>query len=213
MTNQTMIDKDKIIKEIEEKQKNILSNLNSESIAVYIFLKNEYAKGKILDNFVFQFVFRTYYRLDNAGLSDGIKRRFFELLDQKQINLETILSELYEIPTLKGKKTVQFSFATKLLHTINSNKPIFALEISRVTNIRPTGSGEAKIHSCIERYDFLEKLYLDMLQDERITNIISEFRLTFKVGDQMMSDTKVLDFIMWSLGKLKDKNKTAYNNG
>jgi len=157
MTTQTMIDKDKIIKEIEEKQKSILSNLNSENMAVYIFLKNEYAKGKILDNFVFQFVFRTYYRLDNAGLSDGIKRRFFELLDQKQINLETILSELYEIPTLKGKKTIQFSFATKLLHTINSNKPIFALEISRVTNIRPTGSGEAKIHSCIERYDFLEK--------------------------------------------------------
>ncbi len=49
MTNQTMIDKDKIIKEIEEKQKSILSNLNSENIAVYIFLKNEYAKGKILN--------------------------------------------------------------------------------------------------------------------------------------------------------------------
>lgn len=205
MTSQTMIDKDKIIKEIEEKQKSILSNLNSENIAVYIFLKNEYAKGKILDNFVFQFVFRAYYRLDNAGLSDGIKRRFFELLDQKQTNLETILSELYEIPTSKGKKTIQFSFATKLLHTINGNKPIFDSGVSRVTNIRPTGSGKAKIHSCIEKYDFLEKLYLDMLQNERITNIISEFRLTFKVDDEMMSDTKVLDFIMWSLGKLKDK--------
>jgi len=200
-----MIDKDKIIKEIEEKQKSILSNLNSENIAVYIFLKNEYAKGKILDNFVFQFVFRAYYRLDNAGLSDGIRRRFFELLDQKQTNLETILSELYEIPTLKGKKTIQFSFATKLLHTINSNKPIFDSGVSRVTNIRLTGSGEPKIHSCIERYDFLEKLYLDMLQDERITNIISEFGLTFKVDGEMMSDTKILDFIMWSLGKLKDK--------
>ena len=55
LTTQTMIDKDKIIKEIEEKQKTILSNLNSENMAVYIFLKNEYAKGKILDNFVFQF--------------------------------------------------------------------------------------------------------------------------------------------------------------
>ena len=31
--------------------------------------------------------------------------------------------------------------------------------------------------------------------------------------DEMMCDTKVLDIIIWSLGKLKDKNKTAYNNG
>lgn len=46
-----------------------------------------------------------------------------------------------------------------------------------------------------------------MLQDERITNIISEFRLTFKVDDEMMCDTKVLDFIMWSLGRLKKKQR------
>ena len=81
-----------IIKKIFEQQDEILSNLNFESIDVYLFLKNEYEKGNILNNFVFQFVFRSYYRLDSAGLSDKIKKHYFELLAGKQTKLERILS-------------------------------------------------------------------------------------------------------------------------
>ena len=195
-----------IIKEIDEKQDDILSKLNFEDIAVYSFLKNEYAKGNILNNLVFQFVFRSYYGLDNAGLSDEIKSRFFELLAQKQTNLELILSELYEIPTLKGKNTIQFSFATKLLHAINNDKPIYDRNVGEIIDKQVEDSSYSKdkrVRSCIEIYNFLEKLYLNMLHDERITNIISKFRSKFKVDDKKISDTKVLDFIMWSLGKLK----------
>jgi len=204
MINQTMIDKNKIIEEIDEKQDDILSNLDFESIAVYSFLKNVYTKGNILNNLVFQFVFRSYYRLDNAGLSDEIKSRFFELLAQKQTNLELFLSELYEIPTLKGENTIQFSFATKLLHTIDNDKPIFDSGVAILTNIKPKGSDRnTKIRSCIEIYYSLEKLYEELKEDDKIKKLISKFRSKFKVDDEKISDTKVLDFIMWSLGKLK----------
>ena len=204
MINQTMFNQ--IIKEIDEKQDDILSKLNFEDIAVYSFLKNEYAKENVLNNLVFQFVFRSYYGLGNAGLSDEIKSRFFELLAQKQTNLELILSELYEIPTLKGKNTIQFSFATKLLHAINNDKPIYDRNVGEIIDKQVEDSSYSKderIRSCIEIYNFLEKLYLNMLHDERITNIILKFRSKFKVDDEKISDTKVLDFIMWSLGKLK----------
>ena len=209
MNNQTMFNQ--IIKKIDEKQDDILSNLNFESIAVYSFLKDEYVKGNTLSNFVFHFVFRSYYRLDNAGLSDEIKSRFFELLAEKQTNLETILSELYKIPTLKGKNTIQFSFATKLLHTIDNNKPIFDSGVAKLTNIKLKGSDrDTKIRSCIKIYNSLEKLYAELKEDYKIKKVISKFRSKFKVDDENISDTKVLDFIMWSLGKLK-KNKTVYN--
>ena len=204
MINQTMFNQ--IIKEIDEKQDDILSKLNFEDIAVYSFLKNEYAKENVLNNLVFQFVFRSYYGLGNAGLSDEIKSRFFELLAQNQTNLELILSELYEIPTLKGKNTIQFSFATKLLHAINNDKPIYDRNVGEIIDKQVEDSSYSKderIRSCIEIYNFLEKLYLNMLHDERITNIILKFRSKFKVDDEKISDTKVLDFIMWSLGKLK----------
>lgn len=135
---------DHIIKEIDEKQDNILKNLSSEDIDVYSFLKNEYAKENISKNLLFQFVFRSYYGLENAGLSYELKSRYFELLADKQTNLEIILSELYEIPTAKGKHSIQFSFATKLLHTIDNNKPIYDSKVAKITNMYNEGANKNK---------------------------------------------------------------------
>ncbi|MBA3047363.1 hypothetical protein KKC83_01555 [Patescibacteria group bacterium] len=195
-----------IIKKIFEQQDEILSNLNFESIDVYLFLKNEYEKGNILNNFVFQFVFRSYYRLDSAGLSDKIKKHYFELLAGKQTKLERILSELYEIPTLRSNNTIQFSFATKLLHTIDNNFPIFDSEVGKIFNMGVIGVGrDAKIASCIKIYDSLKIYYTELKKEEKIKEVISKFRQKFNVDTEKVSDTKILDFIIWSLGKLELK--------
>jgi hypothetical protein len=197
---------DQIIKKIFERQDEILSNLNFESIDVYLFLKNEHAKGNILNNFVFQFVFRSYYRLDSAGLSDGIKKHYFELLADKQTKLESILSALYKIPTLKGKNTIQFSFATKLLHTIDNDLPIFDSEVGKIFNLKVNGTDRnTKVTSCIKIYDSLKIFYTELRGKEKIKAIISKFRQKFNVDAGKISDTKILDFIIWSLGKLELK--------
>jgi len=199
---------EKIINDVDENQNKILSNFDYESIVIYSFLKSEYEKGNILNNSLFQFVFRSFYGLDNAGLSIEMKNRYFNLLEEKQTNLEIILSELYEIPTLKRKKTIQFSFATKLVHTIDNNKPIYSSEIGSRINKKPnqTGHKNVRIQSCIVLYNSLEMLYEELKKNEKIRNVISKFRLKFKVNEEKMSDTKVLDFILWSLGKLKNLN-------
>ncbi|MFA6533935.1 MAG: hypothetical protein WCT37_02050 [Patescibacteria group bacterium] len=197
---------DKIIKEVFERQNEIFSNLNFENIAVYLFLKDEYTKQNILNNFVFQFVFRSFYRMDSAGLSDEIKSCYFKLLANKQTKLEIILSELYKIPTLKNKKTIQFSFSTKLLHTIDNNLPIFDSEVGKIFNLKVSGKNEdEKIASCIKIYDTLKVYYLELNNAEEIKEVISKFRQRFDVDINKISNTKILDFIFWSLGKLEFK--------
>ena len=124
---------EKIISDIDEKQDEILSNLDNESVVVYIFLKKEFDKSNITNNLLFQFVFRSFYRLDNAGLSDNLKKHFFKLLAEKQTKLDIILSDLYEIPRLKKDNSIQFSFATKLLHTVDNDKPIFDKYIEAIS--------------------------------------------------------------------------------
>ena len=173
-------------------------------MGVYLFLKNEYIKGNILNNFVFQFVFRSYYKLDGAGLSDKIKNHFFKLLSDKQTNLETILTELYAIPTLRNRNTIQFSFATKLLHTINNDLPIFDSEVGKIFNIGVSGVGrDARTASCVKIYDSLKIYYIELKKEEKIREIIIKLRQKFNVNAEKVSDTKILDFIIWSLGKLK----------
>jgi len=74
---------DKIIKEIDEKKEDILSNLNSESINDYIFIKNEFDRDNILNNAGFQSRFKSFYRMNSAGLSNSQKKCF---LNYYQIN-------------------------------------------------------------------------------------------------------------------------------
>src|SRR5271157_5450639 len=168
---------EKLIQQIDEKQDEILSNLDSESIAIYSFLKTEYIKGNIQENLVFQFVFRKFYGLDNAGLSDMIKLHFFKLLAEKQTNLGIILSDLYEIPTKKGYKSMQFSFATKLLHTIDNSKSIYDTEIGSLTYPRPKHSDkDTMIQSYLDLYNNLEQLNAELLENDKIKRVISKFR-------------------------------------
>ncbi len=199
-----------IIEKVYERWDEIISNINSESIDVYLWLGNEYNKGNVKNNLVFQFVFRSYYGLDSAGLTDEQKKCFFELLADKEVSLEKILEELYELPTLrkKNKNTIQFSFATKLLHTINNNKPIFDAKVSAVIHKNKRGNDrESKIKSCLEIYNFLKNLYSDLLNNEKIKKLISKFRSKFDVTENQMTDIKILDFIIWSLGNLEENNR------
>lgn len=195
-----------IIEEICNKQDEIISGISRESIDVYLWLKDEYGKGNIIDNTVFQFVFRSYYRLDSAGLSDEQKAVYFKLLAKKEIDLEKILNNLYELPTLRNRNAVQFSFATKLIHTVDNSKPIFDTEVSAVINWVVSGNNkETKIKSAKNIFVYLEELYSKLDENEKVQETIKKFRTKFGINIKDMTDQKVLDFLIWSLGKLKKK--------
>ena len=44
-----------------------------ESVDVYLFLCDEFARGPVTQNYLFQFVYCSFYRLDNAGLTPEFK--------------------------------------------------------------------------------------------------------------------------------------------
>lgn len=182
----------------------ILNNIDQESIDVYCWLKNDFKK-KGCNNSLFQFVFRSFYKIDNAGLSLEQKKLYFKLLENREENLKKILIELSEIETLNERKTVQFSFATKLLHTLNNDRPIFDSQVGLAVNKHVNGNNlEKRINSCLELYDFLQEFYQKMLANKKIATSIKTFKKKFSAEE--ISDAKALDFLLWSLGKLKEKN-------
>ena len=193
-----------IIKEICKWQRKILSDKDLlESIAVYLFLKNEYEKND-RNNLVFQFVFRSFYGMDRAGLYPRLKERFFKLLERKEDRLEIILRELYKIPNRNNQHTVQFVFATKLLHTLDDRNPIFDFRVAKVIEENVRGaSGDKKIEFSIKLYEYLKCVHCNLLKDSGIIKIIRKFKEKFHVNQKQISDEKVLDFIIWTLGKLK----------
>lgn len=196
---------------IESNTGSILENLK-ESIAVYNFLQTRFQqKEDITKDLLFQFVFRSFYRLDNAGLGVAFKTRYFELMeefrDSPSFELALVLRPLYDIETLKGKNTFQFSFATKMLSIIDSQRPVYDREVARMFGYTQLPGGEfadkLKIYS--DRYQNIEDSYRQILSDNLLPATFSAFDEKFH--QHGLSDVKRLDFIFWAAGKVKVKGK------
>ena len=191
----------------------ILGNLK-ESIAVYNFLQARFQlKGDITQDLLFQFVFRSFYRLDNAGLGVPFKTKYFELMekfrDPSTFDFTSVLRSLYEIETLKGKNTFQFSFATKMLSTIDPQRPVYDREVARMFGYTrlPGGDFEDKLETYSDRYQNIENCYNQILSDKLLPGTFLAFEEKFPQHN--LSDVKRLDFIFWAAGKIKVKGKSA----
>ncbi|RTQ93695.1 hypothetical protein [Lysinibacillus telephonicus] len=88
----------------------IVNSLDEESVAVYIFLYYEFLKSDVTINPVFQFVFRSFYRLDNAGLTTEFKTEYFKLMQQYRneatIDTVEIVNKLYSCKRRKGDHSI-----------------------------------------------------------------------------------------------------------
>jgi hypothetical protein len=198
---------------IESNTGSILENLK-ESIAVYNFLQARFQqKEDVTKDLLFQFVFRSFYSLDNAGLGAPFKTRYFELMeecrDSPSFNFASVLRPLYDIETLKGKNTFQFSFVTKMLSTIDPQRPVYDREVARMFGYTQLPGGEFadKFKIYLDRYQHIEDSYRQILSDNLLPATFSAFDEAFPQHD--LSDVKRLDFIFWAAGKVKAKGKSA----
>lgn len=91
-----------ILEEITARANDIQMRLAAEDVDVYLFLLDRIrtSGGNITNDYTFQFLFRSYYRLDNAGLSKQFKSAYFELM-RKCFNAQTTDVEKHLPRTLK----------------------------------------------------------------------------------------------------------------
>lgn len=185
----------------------ILKNIDQESVDVYNFLKKEFNKSNVNENYLFQFVYRSFYRIDNAGLTPEFKKEYFKILEQyrneKQFDFETVLRRLFSFPNRKGQKTLQFSFVTKLFNTIDDSMPIYDSEVAKIFSLsRPYQSEfEIKLDKYLDQFEIIQKGYEQIIEQNLLPITISLFDQVFK--DNNLSEIKKLDFIFWSAGKIK----------
>ena len=113
----------------------VVERIERESVDVYLFLAAQFERGPVHDNSLFQFVYRSFYRLDNAGLTPKFKKEYFQCMQDARgsssVDVEAIARKLYPIPNRKGQESLQFSFVTKLANTIDCKYPIYDGEIAR----------------------------------------------------------------------------------
>lgn len=202
-----MAENKEIVNFIENNSSKIIENIEFESIATYNFLKEQFTDSNVRENYLFQFVYRSFYRLDNAGLTPEFKNKYFIILedyrDQEDFNFSDILQRLYVIPNSRGFKTFQFSFTTKMLNIIDEQMPIYDSEVAKTFGfIRPyTPSFDKKLDIYLNKYEVIKDTYLEILNKHLLPKTNICFDEKFK--EYKINEIKKLDFIFWSAGKLK----------
>ena len=198
------INYDKLISTLSLSRDSIIDKLENRKNDVdrYFYIASVFAQNEpISGNEEFKETYKSFYVMRTAGLSQAHFDKYFELLDRREKNLETILNELYEIKTLKNQNSMQFSFATKLLHTLDNNLPIYDNQVKKTLglldpyNVQDTPYKKKK--KLLAYYENLKVIYRQLLEEARIKKLIDDIRKYFGWTASQINDVKILDFILW----------------
>lgn len=190
----------------------IVEGIGKESVDVYHFLSEEFKRGPVTQNHVFQFVYRSFYRLDNAGLTPEFKYAYFDRMEcsrfDSEPHLKEIATDLRAFLTLRGYESLQFSFVTKLANTINPTYPIYDSEIAKVFGFRVPYSNkpfDVRLREYLDFYQQLRQFYEHILTHGLMKKVVDLFCAVYSPTARLMPPVKVLDFIFWSTGKVIGK--------
>ena len=185
-----------------------VSALDRAAVPVYIFITERFAAANDISvDHVFQFVFRSYYRLDNARLGDAFKMAYFELLQQHRGGPRPDLHQLCEAlarhETKRRKPSLQFSFATKLLATIDPGQPIYDSYVASVFGFNPpyhVKDFSKRLDKFLAFYELLSVTCRWLTVQTKFASVNAAFADANKQWAEV-PPMKQVDFILWATGK------------
>lgn len=190
----------------------IVLRLGREPLEVYRFLRQRFEHSDATRDSVFQFVFRSFYRVDNAGLTDAFKERYFQILEQTRHvadpDIRQLTLALYEIPNRRGLNSLQFSFVTKLANTINSEIPVYDSEVAAMYGFsppQPSKTVDLRLDELCEFHQYLREDYNRITRVGALAPAIGELESAYGDALEGIGPTKTIDFLLWAAGKLRDR--------
>jgi hypothetical protein len=170
----------------------------------YLKMAEMFNAGRVSDNHEYKTIYRKYWQLNAARLSDHYCNHYFQVMEdhrhQGQIDIEDVVKLLYEVPSnSKGRKTIQFSFATKLLHTIDNTRPVYDSLVGDFyffPQIKPSWKYAKKLSAYTRAYDFLLREHKRVLDKGLLSESIQKFRERFRLP-HTYTDQKIIDTLVW----------------
>jgi hypothetical protein len=183
----------------------LLGTINRKrDIDPYLTLAEMFKAGSVYDNDEYQAVYRKYWQMNAARLSDSFCKYYFLVMEDcrhaDRLSIENIVEALYNVASnSKGRKTIQFSFATKLLHTVDNTLPVYDNlegDFYFLPQIKPSWNFSKKLAACLRSYDFLLREHKRVLDNGLLSESIRKFRVRFALPSTY-TDQKVIDTVLW----------------
>jgi hypothetical protein len=183
--------------------------VRSRDIDPYLDLQSKLHFTDVSSDTAFQATYKKYWQLNAARLSASFCAAYFGLLEERKNTpvptVEEVSRLLFQYPTQgNGRRSLQFSFATKLVHMLDPKKPVYDSLIGHFYFLPLTTSREGKLVDLLVSYKFLEDEYERIASTGLLAPSIQSFRQRFPVGG-IITDQKVIDTLIWGFVRmLKD---------
>ncbi len=188
-----------LVDRIVENQGIILSKLDVPMMKTYYWLIDNLHTRDISVDAEYRRKFSGYYRM--RFVSQEYRDAFFTLFEKiktdKDIPFEAVSTELFSVD-----QKHEFSFISKMLHTINSQRPIYDSQVHDALRIhRPYYSDfSKKLQQDSEILKQISGTYRELESSPKMADVLSAFDRV--VPERTMSVEKKLDFILWALGAI-----------
>jgi hypothetical protein len=201
-----------IILVIKSNSANIIEEITQEEIDLYVFIQEQFNKQK---NGEPGKNFKKLFLLFYGTRINQIPTYFDKLFDNNLYNtlhkienfdeLKIVFEELLDYSNSDSGK-YQYSYISKLIHTINPDFPIydsFVMNALELEESYDTGRRRKEFWNLI--YKKINNIYQVIIEEELLKEVIEDFSIKRDITH--MNNIKILDFLFWGTGAFKIKNK------
>lgn len=175
----------------------ILSQLDTNTLSVYHWLQDNLRTRNVAIDQEYRKRYGHYYGM--RFVSNEYRERYFQMMEDLKnipgVSFREISQQLYLVD-----QKHEFSFISKLLHTIDPSCPIYDSRVARVLGITryPKNDFQKVLKRDEGILDKLRNVYHQLETDSRLTELL--IQIDQRTPDKPMSIEKKLDFILWALG-------------
>ena len=198
----TLSDYQDLALKILNNQKAIIEKLPPKMLNTYYWLQDNLYLRNVSSDAEYKRKFSGYYRM--RFVSKQYRDRFFSLFEA--IKNDTKLSFVdvaKQLSQVDGRH--EFSFISKMLHTIDPNRPIYDSQVDQALQIHRTYEPniELKIRHDEEIIKQISFVYQRLEASAEMVEPLAAFDQI--IPSRSMSITKKLDFLLWALGGIEKK--------
>lgn len=189
---------------INQFARTVVSTISPEHVTDYEWLLQNAGRAGMPD---FQKRYRRFWAMNAPRLSPAFHTTYFTTLTaalSRPPTLSSVAETLHAASARRnGQKSLQFSFATKLLHMTNQHSPIYDSQVAAFyfflepeRNPKDPNDIQRRISELVTFHDFLKQEYARVLQNNLLATAIQEFRV--RLNAQRFTDEKVVDSLIWA---------------
>ncbi len=194
---------DRVATDITKSKKVVFEKIEKNSdLDEYFFLKIEFEKGNVSSK-KFKERYMNFYNMKVFNFSEKFLKKYFNFLEIGETDLRKILKVLSGIKNKNGKRTVQLAFASKLIHTVDADFPLYNSAVSEYFNLNITnGTIEEKIDSSVDIYQELISYHKALANREKVKKAMNDFREDKNLKEGILSDAKLIDLFIKAIQKI-----------